>query len=101
MKCSDFLKELTDYLDNTMDAHTKAELEEHLQWCHNCYVVCNTTKSTIEIYRDSKLYELSDDLRTRIHSAIIAKCHCHKSGLESAASSSQRSAEQSPKKEPS
>ena len=51
MKCSDFLKELTDYLDNTMDPHTKAELEEHLQWCHNCYVVCNTTKSTIEIYR--------------------------------------------------
>ncbi len=51
MKCSDFLKELTDYLDNTMDSQTKAELEEHLQWCHNCYVVCNTTKSTIEIYR--------------------------------------------------
>ena len=43
MKCSDFLKELTDYLDNTMDQRTRAELEEHLQWCHNCYVVCNTT----------------------------------------------------------
>ena len=26
---------------------TKAELEDHLQWCHNCYVVCNTTKMTI------------------------------------------------------
>ena len=64
MKCSDFLKELTDYLDNTMDPHTKAELEEHLQWCHNCYVVCNTTKSTIEIYRGSELYELPDDLRS-------------------------------------
>lgn len=76
MKCSDFLKELTDYLDNTMDAHTKAELEEHLQWCHNCYVVCNTTKSTIEIYRGSELYELPDELRSRIHSAIVSKCKC-------------------------
>ena len=83
MKCSDFLKELTDYLDDTMDSQTKAELEEHLQWCHNCYVVCNTTKSTIEIYRGSKLYELPDDLRSRIHSAIIAKCQCHKNGVES------------------
>ncbi len=63
MTCSEFLKELTDYLDNTMDAQTKAELEDHLQWCHNCYVVCNTTKMTIEIYRDSNLYELPDDLR--------------------------------------
>ena len=82
MKCSDFLKELTDYLDNTMDAKTKAELEDHLQWCHNCYVVCNTTKSTIEIYRDSRLYELPDELRNRIQSAIMNKCECHKKTVE-------------------
>ena len=82
MKCSDFLKELTDYLDNTMDPQTRAELEEHLQWCHNCYVVCNTTKSTIEIYRGSELYELPDDLRTRIHTAIISKCKSHNTGAE-------------------
>ncbi len=79
MTCSDFLKELTDYLDESMDAQTKAELEDHLQWCHNCYVVCNTTKMTIEIYRDSHLYELPDDLRTRLRTAIVSKCECHKS----------------------
>ncbi len=78
MKCSEFLKELTDYLDGEIDERTKAELEEHLQWCHNCYVVCNTTQRTIEIYRDSKLYELPDDLRTRLRSAIITKCQGHK-----------------------
>jgi anti-sigma factor RsiW len=75
VKCSEFLKELTDYLDDSMDAHTKEELEEHLQWCHNCYVVCNTTKRTIEIYRDSELYELPDDLRNRLRAAIVEKCH--------------------------
>ncbi len=74
MKCSDFLKELTDYLDDRIDSPTRAELEEHLQWCHNCYVVCNTTKMTIEIYRDSQLYELPDDLRSRLRKAIISKC---------------------------
>jgi len=77
--CSEFLKELTDYLDDQMDAQTRAELEDHLQWCHNCYVVCNTTKMTIEIYRDSHLYELPDDLRSKLRTAIISKCHGHKS----------------------
>jgi predicted anti-sigma-YlaC factor YlaD len=96
VKCSDFLKELTDYLDNTMDERTRAELEEHLQWCHNCYVVCNTTKSTIEIYRGSQLYELPDDLRNRIRSAIISKCNCHKSSVEG--SSAGGRAEQSDKR---
>jgi hypothetical protein len=97
VKCSDFLKELTDYLDNTMDSHTKAELEEHLQWCHNCYVVCNTTKSTIEIYRDSKLYELPDELRSRIHSAILTNCQSHKNGTE-AANAKRLSPEETPEK---
>jgi predicted anti-sigma-YlaC factor YlaD len=76
--CSDFLKELTDYLDDTMYTRTKSELEEHLQWCHNCYVVCNTTKRTIEIYRNNELYELPNDLRTRLRSAIMSKCSASK-----------------------
>ena len=85
MKCSEFLHELTDYMDGVIDANTKQELEEHLAWCLNCYVVCDTTKKTIEIYRDSQLYELPDDLRTRLRSAIVAKCHSRKkSGPEGA-----------------
>ncbi len=78
MNCADFLKELTDYLDHTLDARTKSELEEHLLWCHDCFVICNTTKKTIEIYRDSQLYELPEDLRTRLRSAIVSKCQAKK-----------------------
>jgi len=76
--CSEFLQELTDYLDNTIDQRTRAELEDHLQWCHNCYVVCNTTKRTIEIYHDSQLFELPEELRNRLRTAIISKCKQHK-----------------------
>jgi anti-sigma factor RsiW len=76
------LQELTNYLDGVIDARTKSELEDHLAWCHNCYVVCDTTKKTIEIYRDSQLYELPDDLRTRLRGAIMAKCQKKKAGPE-------------------
>jgi len=72
--CSEFLKELTDYLDGVIDARTRSELEEHLTWCHDCYVVCNTTQMTIQIYKDQNLYELPDDLRGRLRSAILSKC---------------------------
>ena len=82
MKCAEFLKELTDYLDDVIDDRTRAELEDHLHWCRNCYVVVSTTKQTIEIYRDSKLYEIPDDLRSRLHSAIMSKCAAHKKNPE-------------------
>ncbi|MFZ3342328.1 MAG: zf-HC2 domain-containing protein [Terriglobales bacterium] len=78
MKCTEFLNELTGYLDGVIDAQTKSELEDHLAWCHNCYVVCDTTKKTIEIYRNQELYELPDDLRGRLQTAIMNKCTAHK-----------------------
>ena len=78
MKCTEFLDELTNYLDGVIDAKTKAELEDHLAWCHNCYVVCDTTRKTIEIYRNQELYELPNDLRGRLQTAIMSKCTAHK-----------------------
>ena len=74
MKCNDFLKELSDYLDGRITEELKTELDEHLHWCHECHVVMNTTKKTIEIYRDNQIYELPTSLRTRLHDAIMKKC---------------------------
>jgi anti-sigma factor RsiW len=62
VKCAEFLNELTNYLDGAIDARTKAELEDHLAWCHNCYVVCDTTKKTIEIYRDRRRVRSTSEL---------------------------------------
>ena len=92
MTCSEFLKELTDYLDGVIDARTRSELEEHLTWCHDCYVVCNTTQMTIQIYKDQHLYELPDDLRGRLRSAILSKCKSKQPAQ------SQSSTEQEPSK---
>ncbi|HKF22107.1 MAG TPA: zf-HC2 domain-containing protein [Candidatus Angelobacter sp.] len=78
VKCTEFLKELTDYLDGTLTESTKAELDEHLHWCHECHVVMNTTKKTIEIYRDNQIYELPESLRSRLHQAIMSKCRAAK-----------------------
>jgi len=74
VKCKDFLKELNEYLDGNIDVQLKTELEEHLQWCHNCFVVCNTTRKTIEIYRDNDVYPLPENIRDRLHDAIVSKC---------------------------
>ena len=82
MKCTQFLTELNDFLDGSLDQKLKAELQEHLTWCHNCYVVCNTTKKTIEIYRENKIYELPDTLRAKLHDAIVTKCKASKPPTE-------------------
>jgi predicted anti-sigma-YlaC factor YlaD len=74
VKCTDFFKELTDYLDGIIDPQLKSDLEEHLIWCHDCRIVYDTTQKTIHIYKDSQPYDLPDDVRTRLQSAIMSKC---------------------------
>jgi hypothetical protein len=65
---------LNEYLDGAIDVQLKTELEEHLQWCHDCFVVCNTTRKTIEIYKDNDVYPLPEPIRERLHQAIVTKC---------------------------
>ena len=51
LSCKDFLAELNDYLDETARAELRKELEAHLTECPNCWVICDTTQKTIQIYR--------------------------------------------------
>jgi len=82
VNCKEFLTELTDYLDGVIDQRLRNDLEEHLTWCHECFVVCNTTKMTIQIYRDNETYDLPEDLRSRLQGAIMSKCRSKKAAPE-------------------
>jgi anti-sigma factor RsiW len=72
--CSEFLAELDDYIDHAVSAGLRADLERHLLECEHCQVTLNTTRKTIEIYREHELYELPESLRERLQAAILAKC---------------------------
>lgn len=74
MNCTDFLSQLTDYFDGEISPELLAEVRAHLGECQHCKVVVNTTRQTIEVYRGNEIYDVSDELRERLHSAIMAKC---------------------------
>jgi len=74
MNCTDFLSQLTDYFDGQIPADLLEEVQTHLAECSHCTVVLNTTRQTIEIYRGSEVYDISGDLRERLHSAIMSRC---------------------------
>ena len=50
------------------------EVKQHIAECHHCHVVLDTTKQTIEVYRDNEIYEFTPELQSRIHTAIMTKC---------------------------
>ena len=74
MNCTDLLSQLTDYFDDKLTEELREEVRSHTAECQHCRVVLNTTRQTIEVYKGAELYEVSPELRERLHSAIMAKC---------------------------
>ena len=71
--CKDFLRELNDFLDETTDPATRAELEHHISECPNCWVICDTTRKTIQVYKGMDAQPISDACHNRILEAIQKK----------------------------
>jgi anti-sigma factor RsiW len=73
LTCKDFLKELSDYLDESTDAELRAKLEQHITECPNCWVIADTTRRTIRIYRGHDPYPIPDDVQDRLMRALEKK----------------------------
>jgi anti-sigma factor RsiW len=74
VNCTDFLAKLTDYFDGHIDADLLAEVKEHIGSCHHCEVDVDTTRKTIDVYRGNQVYELPEDLASRMRVAIMDRC---------------------------
>ena len=73
LTCKDFLKELSDYLDEALDADVRAKLEKHITECPNCWVVADTTRKTIQIYKGMERYAIPADVESRLMRALEIK----------------------------
>jgi anti-sigma factor RsiW len=67
------LRELSDYLDESLDAQIRAKLEEHITACPNCWVIADTTRRTIQIYKGMEPYPVPQDVQERLMAAIDRK----------------------------
>lgn len=73
LTCKEFLEELTDYLDEQTTAEIKAKLERHITECPNCWVICDTTKKTIQVYKGASQCIIPSDIHARLMAAMEKK----------------------------
>jgi anti-sigma factor (TIGR02949 family) len=73
LTCKDFLMELSEYLDESLDAEVRAKLEQHITECPNCWVIADTTKKTVKIYRGMEPHPVPSDVEARLMAALERK----------------------------
>jgi anti-sigma factor (TIGR02949 family) len=82
LTCKEFLQELSDYLDATVDAELRRKLEIHISACPNCFVILDTTKKTIEVYKGVEAQPIPPEVHARLMKAVEKKqAAIHKPGI--------------------
>ncbi|HZT37740.1 MAG TPA: zf-HC2 domain-containing protein [Bryobacteraceae bacterium] len=79
LTCKEFLQELNDYLDDTVDMALRARLEAHITACPNCFVIFDTTKKTIRVFKGMEPQVIPQDVHDRLMRALEKKCAAKRS----------------------
>lgn len=73
LTCKEFLQELNDYLDETASRDIRERLEKHVSECPNCWVIVDTTRRTLKIYKGMEQKEIPEDVQARLLAALDRK----------------------------
>jgi predicted anti-sigma-YlaC factor YlaD len=73
VNCKKVILQLTSYLDGVLDSTMRADLEQHLSGCTDCRLVVDTCRKTIQIFCNSEPIPLPEDVRTRLHTALLER----------------------------
>jgi len=64
---------LSDYLDESLEAEIRSKIEAHIAECPNCWVIADTTRKTIQIYKGMEPHPLPSDVESRLIEALERK----------------------------
>jgi Putative zinc-finger len=78
LTCKQFLQELNDYLDPSTDPATKCHLEKHVSECPNCFVLVDTTKKTLQVYKGLEPQNIPENVKARLWKALEKKMAARK-----------------------
>jgi hypothetical protein len=78
LTCKQFLQELNEYLDPGIDPEIKRHLEAHVNECPNCFVIVDTTRRTIQVYKGMDPKPVPEDITNRLWDALERKMAARK-----------------------
>lgn len=77
--CKEFLRELNDFLDDVIDPAMRQDWQKHVDECPNCFVMVDTTRKTLAVYKGQEEQQVPPDIKTRLMEALAKKMAARKS----------------------
>jgi hypothetical protein len=70
LDCKHVWEHISEYIDNTVDAKTREDIELHLEHCEICSAILDSTRNILVLTADDRTFELPVGYSERLHERL-------------------------------
>jgi len=70
LKCKHVWREISNYIEGTVDPDLRAAIETHLAHCRHCAAVLDSTRNILVLVADDRTFELPVGYSDRLHAKL-------------------------------
>jgi len=70
MNCKRVFKELSNFIDDDIDAALRATIENHLLRCRGCAAAHDRTRQILQIFREPETFSVPSGYSERLHKCL-------------------------------
>ncbi len=70
ISCLEVWREISNYIDDEVDAELRARMEAHFKVCAHCKAVLDGTKNVVKLIGDGVEYQMPDGFSQRLYNRI-------------------------------
>lgn len=70
INCKDVWREVSNYVDQEVDAELRARMEAHFKGCRHCTAILDGTRNVLRLVGDGRTFELPAGFQDRLRQRI-------------------------------
>jgi anti-sigma factor RsiW len=70
LNCEHVWEHISEYIDGTVDAKLREDIERHLEHCEICSVILDSTRNILVLTADDRTFELPVGYSKRLHERL-------------------------------
>ncbi len=78
VNCEQVWREISNYLEDDLDATLRSAMEEHFRSCQHCKAVLDGTRNVIRLYGDDRMFELPSGFSRRMERRLTQNTVVHR-----------------------
>jgi hypothetical protein len=82
LDCKHVWEHISEYIDNSVDAQLREDIERHLEHCEICSAILDSTRNILVLTADDRTFELPVGYSERLHARLTKELESAEKGGE-------------------